>query len=324
MRIFNAFSIYTITDNNQEVGNTYNNIGFNKIILVCDFDNVKNFFKHVYGDRTDIRGYFDKFIDKQVFYFTNNGEIKKFIKEIVDGKYISSSTSSDQKDYEIEISSLQNILSDLYFNGLINLRELQVFDYRIKSYQRRPYSVPSKWGKLYSRKVPGLLLIETMYILLDFDWERIKNAFYQLSYSNNLVTDRNLIIDYSYFIPLLGDNLITESESSKFGANGKSFEGTYKTTNDRPNIEFHLKFRFESSYTLIDCSISSKELEEEENNHKHFNKINLVQELNHLIYNTLLELEKNAYPRIAKDKIKSQFIARWHDKVSVLKKQSKL
>lgn len=56
-RILNLFSAHF--DSN---GIEKNKFGFDKIILVCDYENIKNIFSHLYGEKTDFTGYINKFM----------------------------------------------------------------------------------------------------------------------------------------------------------------------------------------------------------------------------------------------------------------------
>lgn len=57
-----------------------NKFGFDKVMVVCDIENVRNVFKAKYGVRTDFNGYLDKFYSVGVFPF----EIKMYLKRFVE------------------------------------------------------------------------------------------------------------------------------------------------------------------------------------------------------------------------------------------------
>jgi hypothetical protein len=54
-RILNVFSACLKADDKADL------LGFDKVILVCDNENLKNIFHHFYGDKTDYQGYMSKF-----------------------------------------------------------------------------------------------------------------------------------------------------------------------------------------------------------------------------------------------------------------------
>ncbi len=60
-----------------------NKFGFDKIILVADYRNIKSIFHHKYGEGTDFDGYFDKFFSVKVFEFNNTQIILDVVNQIV-------------------------------------------------------------------------------------------------------------------------------------------------------------------------------------------------------------------------------------------------
>ena len=66
-RILNVFSahidysykVFVQPQTKDIVGNKF---GFDKVVFVADFDNVKKIFKHFYGEQTDFKGYIGKFL----------------------------------------------------------------------------------------------------------------------------------------------------------------------------------------------------------------------------------------------------------------------
>jgi len=73
-RILNVFSAHF--DIAKEDKNKFN---FDKIILVCDIQNIRNIFHHRYGSSVDFSGYADKFYSKKIFTFDLSNEIEKVI-----------------------------------------------------------------------------------------------------------------------------------------------------------------------------------------------------------------------------------------------------
>ena len=64
-RLFNVFSAHydTVTEKNK--------FGFDKVVFVCDINNVRKIFHHRYGQDVDFSGYIDKFYSQNVFHFDN-------------------------------------------------------------------------------------------------------------------------------------------------------------------------------------------------------------------------------------------------------------
>ena len=60
-------------------GNPLNKYNFNKILLVCHFQNIKNIFHHLYGERTDFTGYIHKFSSSTPYEYSLNDVIEEWI-----------------------------------------------------------------------------------------------------------------------------------------------------------------------------------------------------------------------------------------------------
>ena len=80
-RLLNVFSSFC--DNEDSAKNKF---GFDRIILVADYYNLKSIFHHRYGKETDFDGYCDKFFSEKVFQFKNQeiivNSINSLLKEI--------------------------------------------------------------------------------------------------------------------------------------------------------------------------------------------------------------------------------------------------
>lgn len=74
-RILNVFSAHFDNKSYGE-GNKYN---FDKIITVCDYDNIKNIYHHVYGENTDFLGYISKFSNIAPFNYSLYNLLKEYI-----------------------------------------------------------------------------------------------------------------------------------------------------------------------------------------------------------------------------------------------------
>ncbi len=61
-RILNVLSVHNY-------GSGENKFGFDKVIVVCDLDNIKHIYGHKYGNETDFNGYIEKFFCYEPFSF---------------------------------------------------------------------------------------------------------------------------------------------------------------------------------------------------------------------------------------------------------------
>lgn len=121
-RILNVFSSHL--NYNEDEGNKFN---FDKIILVCDINNIKSIFNHYYGKEADFNGYIDKFYSTEVFHLNNKQIIKENLNEILNSVKI-------ENDY-IEYLNLKTpnlftcqfinfILTEMILKGVISFRLL--------------------------------------------------------------------------------------------------------------------------------------------------------------------------------------------------------
>lgn len=81
-RILNVFSAhfdrYNALASTQLIGSN-NKFGLDKIISVCDIDNIKNIYAHVYGEKTDFLGYISKFSNSKAYRYSLQEYLKDYI-----------------------------------------------------------------------------------------------------------------------------------------------------------------------------------------------------------------------------------------------------
>lgn len=82
-RILNVFSAHidrvyqcsrrTVTDaegNSVEIDTLKNKFGFDKVVIVLDYETTRHIFNHFYGEQANYLGYISKFIQHNVFYYS--------------------------------------------------------------------------------------------------------------------------------------------------------------------------------------------------------------------------------------------------------------
>lgn len=127
-RLLNVFSSQIDVFGN---GTNENKFGFDKVIFVCDIENIKSIYSHKYGVNTDFNGYIDKFYSKTIFSFDIKEIIYNSIDEVCkkinvidqDVFFLASNFDSEKKHhfrYHLSI-----ILYCIFRLNLINLRFLQ-------------------------------------------------------------------------------------------------------------------------------------------------------------------------------------------------------
>ena len=93
-----------------------NRFGFDKVIFVCDIDNIRNIYHAKYGEKTDFLGYIDKFYSIGPFYYDNNNQIAHEAHQFV---------RSIRSEYtEEDCGMLTALTRMLLFHNVIRLRQL--------------------------------------------------------------------------------------------------------------------------------------------------------------------------------------------------------
>lgn len=116
-RLFNIFSAHTHSITNE------NKFGFDKVIFICDLDNIEKIYFHKYGRGVDFAGYIDKFYSNTPFRFDKSKELSNYIEKFITDIKIKNCDSkfNELKMYKNSLIGLLKILN--YYND-INLRTL--------------------------------------------------------------------------------------------------------------------------------------------------------------------------------------------------------
>lgn len=128
--IFRLFNIFSVNFGKDEILNKF---GFDKIIFVCDIENIKNIYKHKYGNNVDFVGYIDKFYSKMPFEFDNKKIIVSSINQILSKVKRSNNVdffnlkNGDYNDDRLFIS-MKSLIFSMLNAKLINLRMLMNVD----------------------------------------------------------------------------------------------------------------------------------------------------------------------------------------------------
>ncbi|NQU52063.1 MAG: hypothetical protein HQ522_05945 [Bacteroidetes bacterium] len=122
-RLFNVFSAhFDLVDDNS------NKFGFDKIIFVCDIENIRKIFAHKYGSKVDFSGYIDKFYSTEIFYLFHKNVFNKNISPYLEKKIRIRSHDGSP----LSIFPLLVLVLKLLFDGHeLNIRMLK----RIESYK---------------------------------------------------------------------------------------------------------------------------------------------------------------------------------------------
>ncbi|MBL7883018.1 MAG: hypothetical protein JNL69_03045, partial [Bacteroidia bacterium] len=105
-----------------------NKLGFDKIIIVCDINNLRNIFSAKYGAETDFNGYIDKFYSVDVYHFDNRQILKEISYEVFKNVDFVGIKTQEIGTYNTYFFRSHNVAYDLcsmlITNGMLSLRTL--------------------------------------------------------------------------------------------------------------------------------------------------------------------------------------------------------
>lgn len=158
-RIMNVFSAHF--DHFDQIGE--NKFGFDKVVLVCDINNVRGIFHSRYGINIDFSGYIDKFYSNEVFEY----DFAQVITDNLDNFLASiKSNSSGISTRDLSTNGyigmeLKFLLSNLVKSNCISMRTLLNFlksDLDISQYVIKTNLLGA--GNIYSNSTPILVIFK--------------------------------------------------------------------------------------------------------------------------------------------------------------------
>ncbi len=224
-RLLNVFSVHF--NNKKEIG-FENKFGFDKVILVCDIQNIQNIFKNKFGIETDFNGYIDKFYSKEVFKFDTKRALKSIIQKFFKNTFFGSSKTEifqPIKPYSHYIDYIVLILTSLLQSNEINIRTLnKLSDTKISIDEQFLYVNNSPVNILYN---PILFSIWFCSKLLG----GMNNFAFKLDRVENLNNNDRIIGSMRFFIANLAmlaktnTENVTQEEVFKVGVDTYSING---------------------------------------------------------------------------------------------------
>jgi len=213
-RLLNVFSAHT------DRGDGTNKFGYDKIIFVCDVQNIRNIFAAKYGQHTDFSGYIDKFYTSEIFYFDNKDAIFEYVREIM-SKHIHIAKNHLNGFLYYEVESIRDILFMFIDGGVFNLRQLfsNVTDLKNKK---------QKTGTIKYYYYCGYSIIVTCLKILggqkDVLLNAVKNASLPMDYEyHNIHIDQIITL----LLPISIDDFLTKAKNNEtcfFRKNGIDIE----------------------------------------------------------------------------------------------------
>ncbi|UZR93147.1 P-loop NTPase fold protein [Chondrinema litorale] len=250
-RILNVFACHL------SLGDSTNNkFGFNKIILVCDIENIRNIFHSKYGTSTDFSGYIDKFFSKEIFYFDN----KKVINDTIDSILESISLPNNYDNYfsfvkkgRSDYSLLKEILQELINNNLLNLRSLlKIHD---QDYMPNRYFIKIDYNKKIENYTCSMIFIFDFLSIIYGSKKNLEIALKSLASKNQI---RHETTEDALNFKNYGDLVeLVDIKRHNFSLHPKHL---YQNVELNIKIEYHIIRNGHSYVTIID-GINHKEID---------------------------------------------------------------
>lgn len=245
--IFRILNILSAHDNFH--GTNEHKFGFDKIIIVCDMDNIRNIYKSKYGIDVDFNGYIDKFYSKEIYNFDNIENIIKNISDLLASTVCSSDNFIGNKSYPSSIAC-QSVLSALVKNGSLNTRTL--LKYEQKSIEnRRIIRKPNK--TIYASDIPIIAIfdfITSMYgsiVATEFLLSKLNHSSFSTNSWQYILDIFIILADYDKNKLNKGDYTYNGIEYNINDERGVMYFLT--TTSIKPSININIETVIQNAYS---------------------------------------------------------------------------
>ena len=203
-RILNVFAAQSDINKNE------NKFGFDKVIVVCDIDNIRSIFHHKYGSNSDFNGYIDKFYSVDVFKYRMKDELLRNVRGIfhtIKCRYL---TEYVLNDHDL-VDEIDWLLSNFVYNDLINVRNITKLNESDISISR--YGVKYT-GNDFSHNYYALRIFNVLKVFFG-NYADLISAFEKLIDKVDYEEDRPDAIDWRLklvFLPIIGMYTLAENK----------------------------------------------------------------------------------------------------------------
>ena len=225
-RLLNLFSAQTSKyfSAHWPIGQDDNRFGFDKIIFVCDIDNIRNIFHSKYGEGVDFAGYIDKFYSIAPYFFNNNNMVAQEAHH-----FVASINSEWPPDNRHQFTSLVRIL--LYYKAL-SLRKLKEKEFAYWEYPLRKYPTLAGSSNAFSVGIMDFVLF--LYGTKEDALVAIKNYSEEIAIEMLEKSDYRIV---ELFIPFLqSDYSLKVGDNFSYQNQILDLKLTYKCVQDYRNI----------------------------------------------------------------------------------------
>lgn len=142
------FRMLNVMSAHQDDDGTSFKFGFDKVILVFDYENLRHLYHHRYGPQANFKGYIDKFYSREVFHFSHEDVISDYLKKIID------------YDFSPAVEEvILGIVSSLFATGKLTMRQIDKakgFQAVAEDFEMAEFEIEEKLVKVFVRDVPML------------------------------------------------------------------------------------------------------------------------------------------------------------------------
>lgn len=238
-RLFNVFAAHFDTGRD-----TKNKFGFDKVIFVCDINNIKNIFRSNFGTKTDFNGYVDKFYSKRIFYFNNFQAANEFIDLFVRKFGFDDNTSINIKNFyyqnnKVFGSQLKTVLQILLAENLVNLRTLFRYYSDNSNIPEKKIVLGANKRKVLNYQIEALFTIDILHNIMG-DIENLIDVV-EILCSRNIRTELN---EYNFEFAAVSLLILQQNEKLEF--RGSNFTENKKTTVEVNSEKYTFRYNFTS------------------------------------------------------------------------------
>jgi hypothetical protein len=199
--IFRILNIFAAHFDSTESGK--NKLNFDKIIIVCDFNNIRNVFYHKYGYEVDFIGYIDKFFSSDIYHFDNKKAIIGILGKLFESIRFKTTGIEQQYSYRelyFKGGLLNSLLVLLIQRKFISLRSILKIKEKVIGYHHESIQFLDKNSEVPALNAPVMLELK---LLLDFlgDYQNMRKILTECSKRNESL--HNFEFHFGNFISVL-------------------------------------------------------------------------------------------------------------------------
>ncbi len=204
-RLFNVFSAHF-----DLVNDDFNKFNFDKIIFVCDIENIRKIFSHKYGLDVDFSGYIDKFYSSEIYDFNNNQEVLNYVDKIF-LRYENNNLQRGGSQSSI-LGIIKPIFSDLILAKTVNMRMVKNIEQGKHGF-RRPYIL--NYFRPEVVKNYNFQILQVVDFLFDIFGKDIDNLLDSINKTKKLARNNASMfkeVNLKHCLPILNKSINTKSK----------------------------------------------------------------------------------------------------------------